>query len=163
MKNKIFTATFLGLLFGFSALSNAQEAILTSGGDATGTGGSSSYSVGQLAYTYMDDTTTGTGSVLQGVQQPTEISETLGIDELITNFSIMVYPNPTTDFLNLQVDNGKTPLSYQLYDVSGRLLKNKKMTTNTTRIDMNGLANAVYFLKVIQENGRVKTFKIIKN
>ncbi|MBV1889111.1 MAG: HYR domain-containing protein, partial [Proteobacteria bacterium] len=45
---------------------SAQESINVSGGDATGTGGSSSYSVGQVFYT----TNVGaTGSVAQGVQQ----------------------------------------------------------------------------------------------
>ena len=49
----------------------AQQAVLTSGGDATGTGGSAGYSIGQTVYS----TTSGAnGSVAHGVQQAFEIS-----------------------------------------------------------------------------------------
>ena len=43
----------------------SQETIPASGGAAIGSGGTSSYSVGQLVYT----TNTGSGTVTQGVQQ----------------------------------------------------------------------------------------------
>ena len=50
----------------------AQEAVATAGGDASGTNGNVSYTVGQVVYT----TNTGTtGSVAQGVQQPFEIDK----------------------------------------------------------------------------------------
>ena len=49
----------------------AQQAINASGANATGSGGSVSYSVGQVLYT----TNSGSnGSSAQGVQQPYEIS-----------------------------------------------------------------------------------------
>lgn len=48
----------------------AQQANVTSGGDAKGSGGSSNYSVGQVVYT----TNTGsTGTVAQGIQQSREL------------------------------------------------------------------------------------------
>ena len=55
----------------FSIELQAQEIPIASGAVATGIGGSSSYTVGQVVYT----TNTGSnGSVAQGVQQPYEIS-----------------------------------------------------------------------------------------
>ncbi len=62
-KSKTITIFLLGL--GLSEL-HAQEATLASGGNATGSGGSVSYSVGQVVYTTNIGTT---GSVAQGVQQ----------------------------------------------------------------------------------------------
>jgi hypothetical protein len=62
------------LTFSLSTI-HAQEAIPAGGGNASGSGGSASYSVGQVVYT----TNTGTnGSAAQGVQQPYEISVVSG-------------------------------------------------------------------------------------
>ena len=54
-------------------------------------------------------------------------------------------------------------LSYQLYDMNGKLLENKKVTGNETSIVMSNLVPATYFVKVTEGNKEVKTFKIIKN
>lgn len=154
----------------------AQEAIPASGGEASGSGGSASYSVGQMIYT----TNTGTnGSVAQGVQQPYEISVVTGIEEAKgINLSVSAYPNPTNDFLTLKVDASATniipSLSYQLFDMQGKLLETKKITGNETSIVMSNLVPATYFLKIytegrsdrtgaIQNDKKIKTFKIIKN
>ncbi len=146
----------LGVVF-----AQAQNSATTSGGEASGSGGSSSYSVGQVVYT----TNTGTnGSVAQGVQQPYEISVVTGIEEAKDiNLSVSMYPNPTTDFLQLKVESEKLKdLSYQLYDITGKLLQSEKITGSQTSIVMSNLLPATYFVKVIQGNKEVKTFKIVK-
>lgn len=150
----------LFLLLGLGGLS-AQEAAVAAGGDATGAGGSSSYSVGQVVYT----TNTGTnGSMAQGVQQPYEISTTVGINETTINLELSVYPNPTTNYLTLKVDDFEfSTLNFQLIDLQGKVIDNKKVTTTTSTIVMEGLPKAIYFLNVNDNNKIVKTFKIIKN
>lgn len=56
----------------------AQTSVNVTGGNASGSGGSASYSVGQFVY----QTHTGTsGSVSEGVQQPYEISVVTGLEE----------------------------------------------------------------------------------
>jgi hypothetical protein len=61
--------TLLALAFSFST-ATAQESVNATGGDASGTGGTFSYSFGQFAYeTYFD----GNSSLAQGVQQPFEL------------------------------------------------------------------------------------------
>jgi hypothetical protein len=147
---------FLGLV-GLSA----QEVIPASGGNASGSGGSASFSVGQLMF----NTHTGTnGSVAEGVQQPYEISTITGIEEVLgIDLVSSVYPNPTADFLTLRVeDNLNMELSYQLFDIGGRLLKINKVTENETTIDMVRFSAGTYFLKITDNNRDVKTFKIIK-
>ena len=143
----------------------AQESINSKGGNATGSGGSASYSVGQVFYT----TNTGSnGSEAQGVQQPYEISVVTAIEEAKSiNLSVSAYPNPTSDYLELKVDASTTlsiqSMTYQLYDMNGKILQSNKITGNQTNIDMNRLVPATYFLKVVLGNIEVKTFKIIKN
>ena len=155
---KLSALLFLGL--GLTGL-QAQESVNATGGDALGSGGSASYSVGQVVYT----TNTGTnGSVAQGVQQAFEISVVTGLEEAKgINLSVSAYPNPTTDYLTLEVkDVELLNLHFQMYDMNGKLLQNEKITGNQTSIAMGNLVPANYFVKVIQGNKEVKTFKIIK-
>ncbi|MDD3741458.1 MAG: T9SS type A sorting domain-containing protein [Bacteroidales bacterium] len=173
MKHKKFKLSILVLFWlGLTGL-QAQESIIAAGGDASGSGGSTSYSVGQVVYT----TNIGTsGSVSQGVQQPFEISVVSAIEEANgISLSIVAYPNPTTDFLQLKVDASTyfdcaqykslsiQSMSYQLYDMNGKLLQSEKITGTQTSIVMSNLVPANYFVKVIKGNDEVKTFKIIKN
>ncbi len=153
-------ATLVIFAFSLSTVT-AQESVNATGGNASGGGGSASYSVGQVVYT----TNTGTnGSVAQGVQQPFEISVVTAIEEAKgINLWVSAYPNPTTDYLTLEVKEfDLTNLGFQLYDINGKLLQNEKIFDNQTSIDMRNLVPASYFVKVIQENKEIKTFKIVK-
>ena len=157
-KLKLSVLLMLGL--GLTGL-QAQESVNATGGNASGSGGSASYSVGQVVYS----TNTGTtGSVAQGVQQPYEISVVTGIEQTAINLVVTAYPNPTTDYLTLSISEfDLSNLSYQLYDMQGKLLQSEKITGNQTSIAMSNLVPATYFVKVTQNNREVKTFKIIKN
>jgi hypothetical protein len=149
----------------------AQETIPASGGEATGSGGSLSYSVGQIVYSV---NTGANGSVGQGIQQPFEISVVSGIKEQSgISLILSVYPNPASDFLTLRIENPeKENLTYSLLDINGKLLENKIITGNETEIDMNRLIPSTYFLKIIVQtmhassqnaaHQEIKSFKIIK-
>ncbi len=163
MKHKRLKLSALLLLgLGLTGL-QAQTSVNATGGNASGSGGSASYSVGQLAYT----TNTGTnGSVSEGVQQPFEISVETGIEEAKDIFlNVSAYPNPTTDYLELKVENLQlSELSYKLYDISGKVYQNKEIGNSITKIEMQNLPQGIYFIKVIDtKNKEFKTFKIIKN
>jgi len=157
----ILSATFL--LAVVSNQGHAQQATTSSGGDASGSGGSVAYSVGQIVYT---TNSSANGSLIQGVQQPFEISITTGLTETGIHLSINAYPNPTIDYLTLIVDASTVlvnqSMSYQLYDISGKLLESNTIASSSTSIEMKQLATATYFLKVFDKHKEVKTFKIIK-
>ena len=161
---KIFNiALVLFCLFVFGFTIQAQNTIPASGGNASGGGGTVSYSVGQIGY--ITNTSVSSGSVAQGVQQPFEISVITAIEQAedIT-LVCTVYPNPASNFLTLKVENyDKESLSYQLFDANGKLLESKKVTGNKTIISMVNLLPSLYFLKVIDNQKEIKTFKIIKN
>ena len=139
----------------------AQQAINASGANATGSGGSVSYSVGQVLYT----TNSGSnGSSAQGVQQPYEISTTLSLTEANDIRLMSVYPNPTTNRVVLNVGNyGTTNLSLQFIDSNGRILLENKIINIETNLDIENYPVAIYFLKVMDKNSAIKIFKIIKN
>ena len=142
----------------------AQEAVPATGGNASGSGGTVGYSVGQVVY----GSSTGTnGSVVQGVQQTYVISVFTGVDNTSIDLSYKVYPNPATDYLNLKLANFQTSsYSYQLFDVSGKMLESKTIVAEETSISMQALKGGNYLLKIAETQPgaakEVKSFKIIK-
>jgi hypothetical protein len=136
---------------------NAQQNTVASGNMATGSGGTSSYSIGQVVYTYNSETN---GSVLQGVQQP-YLDLVLEISETIFDLQISVYPNPTDSYLTI-ITKDNSNLYYQLYDTQGRIIENNIVNNIMTKIDIAELPTSIYFLNVIKDFQTVKTFKIIK-
>ena len=156
MKHQI---RFLGVFVSF--LGTAQQNTLASGGNASSAQGSVSYSIGQIDY---ETSSNANGTVSQGVQQPYEIYP-LSVDELFSTLEINLFPNPTSDFIQLTIgDLSKTEnLSYQLTDASGRLIKSSLITENSTQIDVQDLSTASYFLNVFVADKPAKSFTIIKN
>ena len=148
------------LLLGLGLTAQAQQATLSSGGMATGSG-SVAYSIGQIAYTTV---TNSAGSIAQGVQHSIEI-HTLGVDNLVNiSLRMKAYPNPTQGELTLEIaDLALENLALQLIDLQGKSIENKKITSTTETIAMENLPSATYFLKVTNNNKEVKSFKIIKN
>jgi hypothetical protein len=144
-----------------SVLSQAQESTNTSGGEATGSGGSVSYSVGQVVYTTNSGSS---GSLAQGVQHAYEIF-VVGVNDSQSNISLNAYPNPTTDVLTLQISNyNSEKLIYQLYDLNGKLISSEQITAPQTQINTAKLSTSTYFIDVLnQENKKEQSFKIIKN
>ena len=150
------------MLLGLSATTLAQQANPAAGGNATGSGGSFSYTVGQVAYTSAH---TSTVDISQGVQQAYAISVASGINSATAvSLQCTAYPNPTTDKLTLSIsDVEKSELSYQLFDIDGKLLESQNIESAETSINLEQYKTATYFLRVRNANSEIKTFKIIKN
>jgi hypothetical protein len=149
------------LTFSANTFLSGQQAVLSSGADVAGTGGTVSYSVGQVVYQTHPGTS---GSVAEGVQQPFEISVLSSVQEAIgISLTCSAYPNPTADYLILKVENyAFDNPRYQLFDMQGKLLESKIITFDQTNIPMNAFAPATYLLKVIHPNKEITTFSIIK-
>jgi hypothetical protein len=139
----------------------AQENIPASGGNGSTAGGSVSYSVGHVSF---NTHSSSTFSVSEGVQQPIEISVVDVTENRIQYISLQVFPNPTSLYLNLVIENiDLTQVEYQLFDMQGKLLLSSSITSNHTILDLTPFAQSVYILKIMNENLSFKTFQIIKN
>jgi hypothetical protein len=152
-----------GALMALSTIpSLAQEAVLATGGESQGTGGSSACSVGQIAVeTYAGDSV----SVAEGVQQPYEISQLTGLEKAAgVNLVYQVYPNPAKALVVLEVEYAiQGNLIWSLFDMKGNLLEFKPIDEEKNIIAMEHLAPAIYILKVSDQHEILKSFKIIKN
>lgn len=148
---------FLGLgLLGIQA----QNVLPASAGDASGTTGTVSYSIGQLACS----SHSGTGCLyIEGVQQPYLFFSTSGTKKVEgMALNVAVFPNPTPDRLVLEIPEKNQGLSYSLCDMYGKTLFTGKVDGRLTEISMDGLVTANYILKIAQGKEELKSLKIIK-
>ena len=139
----------------------AQQAVASSGGEASGSGGNASYTVGQVVYTAISGSG---GTATQGVQQPYEFF-VLGKDDFPgISLSATVYPNPAVSFVRLRIDSmGSRDLNYELSDLNGRVLETGRIQGVETDIQMEQLPQATYVLRVLEGQSGLKSFKILKN
>lgn len=141
----------------------AQSAVVTTGGSATGSGGTVTYTVGQIA----DQKVEGSGQyIIEGVQQPFEI-QTVGINNYPNiTLEAILYPNPTTSKVMLSIRKYDIPsygLTAQLYDFNGKLVKSFVVKDLDTEIDFSEYAAATYHLRIVDNKTLLKTFKVVKN
>jgi hypothetical protein len=149
-------------LFGFCiVIVQGQQTIQAAGGFASGSGGSVSYTVGQTLYSTISGSN---GTVVQGVQQPYEISVVTAISNTEDiSLKCLVYPNPTGGITKLVFESPDFDnLRYRLFDINGVLLQDKAVENREEEISLENLSSSVYFLKVLKDNLEVKVFKIVK-
>ena len=152
------------ILIGFALVcfflqSEAQQVIGAAGTTSTTSGGSVSYTVGEIA---IQTTETSSGTASEGVQQAYEIYK-VGVTELALGSSINVYPNPTNGQLTLNTKNLNKNLAYELYDSQGKLIRECASFSDGHTLSISEFTNAVYYLKISSDNQPIQTFKIIKN
>ena len=86
---------------------------------------------------------------------------TTGITNWLEN-CVTLFPNPAKEVVNVQwrMDNGQwNDATIEVYDVYGKLLQIVPVTSEITPINVSGLANGMYFVRVTTEAGMVtKTF-----
>ena len=78
------------------------------------------------------------------------------------NMNLLVYPNPVTDLLTVQLKNADANATVQLFDAQGSLVT-APVVTNGSILSINfaGFADGVYILKVIS-NGATQEVRIVK-
>lgn len=85
-----------------------------------------------------------------------DISNVLGINgSSALNFS--VYPSPTSGILNIK-SNGSI-IQLNVFNQMGQMVMSTK---NLNSIDLSGLSAGLYFIKLIDENGKTDTQKVVK-
>jgi hypothetical protein len=151
---------FLIALFISSISSQAQESVNASGGVDKGSGGTVSFSVGQMVYTTDSKEA---GAVVQGIQRPYKITTT-DIKKLDNTISFKAYPNPSSDDLFLEMNAFRNEkLSYQLYDMQGKLIMTNSIEVPKTQINMRALAVGAYVIHIYDsKNQAIQTIQIIK-
>jgi predicted Fe-Mo cluster-binding NifX family protein len=108
------------------------------------------------------NTATSTNNVLtQGFNQGVLLITAI---EDLNNLDVTIQPNPTSDFAIINLDDKNlNNVQYTLTDINGKVIQQNKIENKQTSISFQELANATYFIQVITNNQKAKTFKVIKN
>jgi hypothetical protein len=148
------------LFFIVSNFAQAQESVNSIGGVDAGTGGTVSFSVGQMVYTTDSKEA---GAVVQGIQRPYKITTT-DIKKVNDDISFKAYPNPSSDDLFLEMNEYRNEkLNYQLFDMQGKLLMTNPIEIPKTQINMRILAVGAYVIHIYNTNNQaIQTIQIIK-
>ena len=137
-----------------------QESVVTSGGETSGPGGSSSFSIGQTVFS---NNSSASGNENQGVQQPYEIFIVSGLNETDIDLSFQVFPNPTVNMLTLSVAHlDSQEFEYVVLDANGKQIRSLSKLETTNTIDLEKDAPGIYFIHIRKNNIKVKTYKILK-
>jgi len=90
-------------------------------------------------------------------------SLTLSVEEEILNTNILIYPNPSRDFLYLgnNVTNGET--SFKFYTVTGQLMHTINVLPKTnTKIDVTGWTSGIYIMRATNNGVNIAKKLIIE-
>lgn len=134
--------------------------------DVIATAGTSfSDGTSQLDWTLGEPTTAtfsgGTDMLTQGFHQPNLLAT--AINNVETDYSLLVYPNPSIDYVQLQFKNLKDAVTIQLLSSDGKLLHSQELKTSSDlQIDMSKYAAGTYLLSVKDNKSKVKTYQVVK-
>ncbi len=79
-----------------------------------------------------------------------------------TNKGISIYPNPTSNFLNIKIETNFNFSDLLISDMNGRTVLHKTLYNTNNSIDINNLEKGIYLLK-LNIDGKFNTYKIIIN
>ena len=92
------------------------------------------------------------------------INSTLATTETNTLQSVYLYPNPTSNLLQIAIENKlDTPENYTIINSLGQVIKTKKIDTDADlNINVSNLTQGIYFLKLSKNNSETSTIRFIK-
>ncbi|KAB8155045.1 S8 family serine peptidase [Kordia sp. TARA_039_SRF] len=85
--------------------------------------------------------------------------------ETIENTSLNIFPNPSSNFISLQLSNSSDLIvSVEIYTIQGNLLSviNNEKSKKTISVDINNWRSGIYISKVITKRNETFTGKIVK-
>jgi hypothetical protein len=157
------------LLYLFLFLSGeiaAQDTTSSAGGNILSSDGSSiSYTLGQTAYTTIANAER---SFAEGIQQTYALKVTPinpGGETEGASIDCIVYPNPTSNNVTINIKNADpTAFKYLLYTSNRRLIKQNNILSSSTILSMVDLPSGAYLLKISNSKRNItRIFKIIKD
>jgi hypothetical protein len=86
----------------------------------------------------------------------TSLDPILSINTLKTEETVILYPNPTSQYLTIGGDVKSETIEVEIYDSFGRLI----MKSNEAQIDLSEFRNGIYFVRIPTISD--KTYKVIK-
>jgi len=121
----------------------------------------------QYYYFFYDWEIESLGSLCESPREDVDVtvSSWTGIDEVQGLNDLNIYPNPSSDVLNITIDLAEAmDARIELYDATGRLVYNKDLNNISGRtnelVNVNALSSGLYDLHVVL-NGQIASRKVM--
>lgn len=160
---KLITAFWLAVSLGtFAQVEVQNQALSTLGNSFTDGITVIDFTLGE---TFTSALTTSNQLITQGFEQPVRkkyiiIDPVVGIEEL-ENTAFLVYPNPFNQEVTIEVSS-LSELHVQIYDNSGRIIKNEKLNTLVTTLDLSELAVGNYQIVLTDQKAFIGRIPVVK-
>ncbi len=153
------------LPFAGATMVNAQsispQVVASAGTHFTGSNAQLSWTIGEPVITTVSN---GNNIITQGFHQ-TLLNITSVEEQKVPGITVSVFPNPTSDKVNINLVNNLKDLQMDLFDLTGKLLQARKISAaeGNVQISMIDYARANYLLRVYSIDGSVNyTYKVQK-
>jgi len=73
-----------------------------------------------------------------------------------------LFPNPTTDYVNIEVKGSQQIKELSIIDINGKQVLKKQINTTHTRLDIRRLAKGLYIIEGVMKNGSWFSEKFVK-
>ncbi len=130
--------------------------------DTEGDGICCGFGIGSYELTTDDDTVIFSGGEF-GDSEQTEIpiGESLGLNDNLDS-NVSVYPNPTTDVINIDFVNMENEYKLEIFNLLGQTVRFKNLDGRNNSINISSLTAGVYFVKIKDlNNNEFITKKVI--
>ncbi|MCO4807473.1 MAG: T9SS type A sorting domain-containing protein [Flavobacteriales bacterium] len=139
-------SALFSFLFVLGSTIQAQEVIASAGAEVESSGGSMSYTIGEMVVTSTINTE---GALTQGYQQgfltPT------AIDEIPAELELSLYPNPAADYIIIESKSLSDFEQITMYDMAGKLVwsqNGNSSVDNKITVDFTGHAAGNYIIRL---------------
>ena len=135
---------------------SAQEVVSSQGESYSNSSGNINFTIGEVV---TNTETDGTYDITQGFHQSNWTL--VGIKNFVPNYEVSIYPNPSTNVLNIKTSSYEN-VSYKLYDAVGKLIMQGDLSSDLTALQVSYIAQGKYTLTLNDQTQILKTFKLIK-
>lgn len=139
-----------------SFVSNGQEAISFLGGSYSNANSKIDFTIGE---TVTKTSNSGFYTLTQGFHQSNW--SLISVEEKVPDFEAIVFPNPTSDFLNISTKKFQN-INYRIFDVKSNLIATGLLLSYETQIQVNHFLSGTYFLILYSNSKKLKVFQLYK-
>ncbi|MFM1876288.1 MAG: hypothetical protein RL266_2025 [Bacteroidota bacterium] len=143
-----------------SAQSIAPDVVASAGTHFSNGASQLSWTIGETVISTHDN---GTNILTQGFHQP--LLTVTGIEESSTQLGgVNVYPNPSSYQLNIRFNDFQSKVVADVYDAIGQLVLSEQIAPATSQyqLDLTGISNGSYILRLTSLDGLQTSFNIQK-
>lgn len=157
---------FFCIIFSFASLlsfgqSISNEVISSNGNYYKNANIAVSWTIGEA---FIESYSKSSVILTQGFHQPILIESDSNPGGILIdkNITISIFPNPTFNSINISIINFEKYSKALLYDGLGKIITETTIAQQLTEINMKPFSEGIYYLKVLDNQNQIQSFKIEK-